>query len=111
MGGQANFYNDSILKWPIPDIAPPSGPHVSAIATKTGTENNAESNARVVVEICDSQGTCCQTSADGLDNPGQDRQGGQTDLYTNTAILGNCAQEVIFWPLINNTLVEKNIII
>ena len=69
--------------------------HVSTIATKTGTDGHAESNARVVVEICDSQGTCCQTSSDGLDNPGQDREIGQTDVYTNTTILGNCAQEVI----------------
>ena len=70
---------------------------MSTIAIKTGTEKHAESNARVVVEICDSQGTCCQTSSDGrgLDNPGQDRKIGQTDVYTNSAILGNCAQEVI----------------
>ena len=46
-----------------------------------------------MVEICDSQGTCCQTSS--LDNAGKDREKGQTDVYTNTAILGNCAQEVI----------------
>ena len=68
---------------------------MSSISTKTGTRTFAESPARVVVEICDSQGTCCQTSSDGLDNPGQDRRKGQTDVYTNTAILGNCTQEVI----------------
>ena len=68
---------------------------MSTIATKTGTDQYAASNARVVVEICDSQGTCCQTSSDGLDNPGQDRENGQTDVYTNSSILGNCAQEVI----------------
>ena len=86
----------SILKRYVPDIAPLPGVHVSTIATKTGTINeNAGSNARVLVEICDSQGTCCQTSSGGLDNPGQDRAVGQTDIYTNTAILGNCAQEVI----------------
>lgn len=83
------------MKRHIPDIAPLPGVHVSTIATKTGTNDHAESNARVVVEICDSQGTCCQTSSDGLDNPGQDREIGQTDVYTNTTILGNCAQEVI----------------
>ena len=82
------------MKRHIPDIAPLPGVHVSTIATKTGTNGHAESNARVVVEICDSQGTCCQTSSDGLDNPGQDREIGQTDVYTNTADLGNCAQEV-----------------
>ena len=70
---------------------------MSTIATKTGTDQYADSNARVVVEICDSQGTCCQTSSDGkgLDNHGQDRKKGQTDVYTNSAILGNCAQKVI----------------
>merc|ERR1740123_1168731 len=72
-----------------------SGGYVSTISTKTGTYHYAASNARIVVEICDSQGTCCQTSSDGrgLDNPGQDRENGQTDVYTNTSILGNCAQE------------------
>ena len=81
------------MKRHIPDIAPLPGVHVSTIATKTGTSQDSASNARVVVEICDSQGTCCQTSS--LDNPGQDREKGQTDVYTNTAILGNCTQEVI----------------
>ena len=109
MGGQANFYNDSILKWPIPDIAPPSGEHVSRIVTKTGTDQNAASNARVVVELCDRRGTCCQTSSDGLDNPGPDREIGQTDSYTNTSILGNCAQEVLYILTLgpNTTLVKR----
>ena len=93
--GQADFGQASILKRYVPDIAPLPGVHVSTIATKTGTDDANESNARVVVEICDSQGTCCQTSSDGLDNPGQDRRKGQTDVYTNQAILDNCAQEVI----------------
>ena len=66
--------------------------HVSTIATKTGTITYAGSPIRVLVEICDSQGTCCQT--DGL-NRKKDREIGQTDVYTNTAILGNCTQEVI----------------
>ena len=70
---------------------------MSTIAIKTGTRKHAGSKARVVVKICDSQGTCCQTSSDGrgLDNPGHERKKGQTDVYTNSAILGNCAQEVI----------------
>ena len=85
------------MKRHIPDIAPLPGVHVSTIATKTGTVDHAGSNARVVVEICDSQGACCQTSSDGkgLDHPGEDREIGQTDVYTNTAILGNCAEGVI----------------
>ena len=70
--------------------------HVSTIATKTGTRSGADSGSGVVVEVCDSQGTCCQTSSDGkgLDHPGKDRENGQIDEYTNTAILGTCAQEV-----------------
>ena len=68
---------------------------MSKISTKTGSYEHSASNARVVVEICDSGGICCQTSSDGLDNPGQDREIGQTDVYTNQAILDNCAQEVI----------------
>ena len=69
---------------------------MAKIATKTGTRNWAGSNARVMVEICDSQGTCCKTTSSGrgLDNPGQDRRRGQTDVYRNPAILGNCALEV-----------------
>ena len=69
---------------------------MSKIATLTGNVQYAESNARVVAELCDSQGFCCQTSSNGrgLDNPGQDRKSDQTDVYTNPAILGNCAQEV-----------------
>ena len=68
---------------------------MSSISTKTGTRTFAESPARVVVEICDSHGTCCETSSAGrgLEN-GNDRKNGQTDVYTSTTILGNCAQEV-----------------
>ena len=97
------------MKRHIPDIAPLPGVHVSTIAIKTGTEGSAESRARVVVEICDSQGTCCQTSSDGrgLDNPGQDREIGQTDVYTSTAILGTCAQEVIH-VFTNNTHIGEH---
>ena len=41
---------------------------------------------------------CCLTSTDeqGLDNPGDDRERGQTDVHTSKAVLDNCAQEVIF---------------
>jgi len=73
------------------------GVHVSTIAIKTGTEGSAESRARVVVEICDSQGTCCQSSS--LDNPGKDRERGQTDVYTNTEILGNCQGSLVGEPV------------
>ena len=71
---------------------------MSTIATKTGTSGNAQSKARVVAEICDSRGSCCQTSSDGrgLDNSKVVRQAGQTDVYTDTAILGSCSQKVVY---------------
>ena len=69
---------------------------MSKIVTKTGTHGWASSSARVVMEIIDRKGNRCKTSSNGrgLDNPGEDRKKGQTDVYTNPAILGNCAQEV-----------------
>ena len=69
---------------------------MSTIASKTGTVKYAGSKSRVVAEICDAQGTCCQTSSDGrgLDNSKVVRQAGQTDVYTDTAILGSCSQKV-----------------
>ena len=71
---------------------------MSTIATKTGTSKYAKSKARVVAEICDTRGTCCQTSSEGrgLDNSGEDRQIGQTDVYTDRAILGSCSQKVVY---------------
>ena len=74
------------------------GAHVSTIASKTGTSKYAGSKSRVVAEICDAQGTCCQTSSDGrgLDNSKVVRQAGQTDVYTDTAILGSCSQKVVY---------------
>ena len=76
------------------------GVQVSGIAIKTGTVPNAESNCSAVMEICDKDGNCCQTTPNGkgLDNPGTDRESGQTDIYTNTTLLGNCADEVIGKP-------------
>ena len=71
--------------------------HVSSIAIKTGTVKDAGSDCRAVMEICDKDGNCCQTTPDGrgLDNPGNDREKGQTDTYTDAALLGSCANEVI----------------
>ena len=84
------------------------GEHVSTIASKTGTVKYAGSKSRVVAEICDAQGTCCQTSSDGrgLDNSKVVRQAGQTDVYTDTAILGSCSQKVVHIL----TLGEKKVI-
>ena len=73
------------------------GVQVSGIVIKTGTVPNAQSNCSAVMEICDKDGNCCQTTPDGrgLDNPGNDREKGQTDTYTDAALLGSCANEVI----------------
>ena len=72
------------------------GTSVAIITVKTSAEEYAESLARVVLDLCGSEGGCCQTSKDGrgLDNPGEDRRKGQTDVYTATSILGNCAEQV-----------------
>merc|ERR1719175_181252 len=70
------------------------GEHVSTIAIKMADGKNEGSRCRAVMEICDSDGNCCQTSPDGrgLYN-GKYRASGQTDVYSNTTILGNCAEE------------------
>ena len=81
------------------------GVQVSGIVIKTGTVPNAQSNCSAVMEICDKDRHCCQTTPNGkgLDHPGKDRGSGQTDIYTNTAILGNCAEvigeacRICFW--------------
>ena len=75
-----------------------SGLHVLAIVTKTGTTSHDESDCRAVMEICDNLANCCITSPDGqgLDNPGDDRERGQTDVYTTRSVLNSCAQEVTF---------------
>ena len=92
---------------------PSSGDHVSTIAIKTGTSKYDGSSCRAVMEICDRHGNCCQTSPDGrgLDNlDRRDRMIGQTDIYTNTTILGSCAQEVIsifIWIPINQSKGDK----
>ena len=68
---------------------------MSTIATKTGPNQHDGSTCRAVLEICDDQGNCCQTSADGRGlYSGQIREIGQTDVYTDATILGSCAQEV-----------------
>ena len=81
---------------------------MAAITTKTGTMSSADSSARVVLELCGSGGGCCQTSKDGrgLDNPGEDRRKSQTDVYTATSILSNCAEQVV-WSNVGNFLLVK----
>ena len=73
------------------------GTSVATITVKTSAEEYAESSARVVLDLCGSEGGCCQTSTEGrgLDNPGEDRRKGQVDVYNTTSILGNCAEQVM----------------
>ena len=73
------------------------GTSVATITVKTSAEEYAESSARVVLDLCGSEGGCCQTSTEGrgLDNPGEDRRKGQVDVYNTTSILGNCAEQVV----------------
>ena len=81
---------------------------MATITTKTGAGHAAESSARVVLELCGSKGDCCQTSTAGrgLDNPGDDRRKGQTDVYTATSILGKCAEQVV-WSNVGDFLLVK----
>ena len=66
---------------------------MTEISIETDTRNNAESDCGAELEICDIKGFCCKTSK--LDNkPGDDRESGQTDVYTKETILGACAKEV-----------------
>ena len=66
---------------------------MTEITIKTGTEEDAESDCGAELEIRDNKGKCCKTSF--LDNkPGDDRESGQTNVYTRETILGACANEV-----------------
>ena len=67
---------------------------MAQISIKTGTIEDGNSNSGAQMEICDIKGVCCKTSF--LDNePDDDRESGQTDVYTDHTILGYCAEEVI----------------
>ena len=66
---------------------------MAEISIKTGTEKDAESNCGAELEICTVEEVCCKTSS--LDNkPGDDRESGQTNVYTKETILDSCAREV-----------------
>ena len=88
-------FGQTVLIWALK--ANSLGGKVSSISINTGSIQKAESDCKAVMEICDVERNCCQTSVDGrgLDNPGLDRQRGKTDVYTTPSLLGNCAQEVI----------------
>ena len=66
---------------------------MTEISIKTGTVKRGESDCQAELKICDNKGKCCKTSF--LNNePGDDRESGQTDVYTKETILGACANEV-----------------
>ena len=93
--GKIAFPPDSMHNPPPPLL---EAHQLQEIAIKTGGGAYDGSSCHVVMEVCDGHGKCCQTSSDGrgLDNPGHvDREIGETDIYTNMTILGNCAEAVI----------------
>ena len=63
---------------------------MTKISVKTGDETSAESDAVADVRICDGLGTCCSTL--GLNNAGNDRQKGLTDVYSSSYLLSNCSE-------------------
>ena len=69
-----------------------SGESVRKISIKTGTTADAQSNCDAELKICDNEEICCKTS--NLDNPGDDRERGKTDDYTDPALLGHCGKMV-----------------
>ena len=62
---------------------------VKKVAIKTGTTARAGSEAVATLRICDGLDNCCQT--EDLDNPGDDRVFGQTDVYEKS-LLSTCRQ-------------------
>ena len=66
---------------------------MTKIRTKTLGGSYDASKAAVMLELCNGEGRCCQTSS--LDNPGEeDREKYKEDVYTDEAILGNCTKKV-----------------
>ena len=62
---------------------------VQKISIKTGTHRRAGTDAVATLRICDSLENCCHTG--DLDNHGNDRSKGQTDVYENS-LLSDCRQ-------------------
>ena len=62
---------------------------VKKVAIKTGTAARAGSEAVATLRICDGLYNCCKT--EDLDNPGDDRVSGQTDVYEKS-LLSTCRQ-------------------
>ena len=57
---------------------------MTKISVKTGDEASAETDAVADVHIWDGLGTCCRTL--GLENAGNDRQKGLTDVYSGSLL-------------------------
>merc|ERR1712242_231833 len=68
---------------------------VVEIQMTTGTQWNAGTNAYVFAVIGGSNGSC---TTNQLDNPGNDREPGKTDSYTDEENLGDCFQYGIGTP-------------
>ena len=62
---------------------------VKKVVIKTGTAVRAGSEAVATLRICDGLNNCCKT--EDLDNPGDDRVSGQTDVYEKS-LLSTCRQ-------------------
>ena len=59
---------------------------VKKISIKTGTETRSGSDAVATMKICDGDNNCCETG--DLDNAGNDRSKGKTDVYENSLLSG-----------------------
>ena len=80
---------------PFTDWFLPGTHQLKEIAIKTGVDTYDGSGCHAVMNICDAQGKCCHTS--NLDNPGHNaRRIGETDIFKNTTILGNCITPVVY---------------
>ena len=67
---------------------------MTKVRTKTLGGSYDASKAAVMLELCNGEGRCCQTSS--LDNPGEEDRNyyNKEDVYTDEAILGNCTKKV-----------------
>ena len=78
---------------------------VRKISIKTGTHTRAATDAVATLRICDSLNKCCQTG--DLDNHGNDRAKGQTDVYENS-LLSDCRQVVLCTTFLQQKIESEN---
>lgn len=79
---------------------PPMLVAVSTISIRTGTEENAQSQCKAVLRICDIDHNCCETTSTnrGLDDTSKAdklRRSGNVDTYVSPQVLDQCAQAVL----------------